>query len=60
MGTFCYTDNLSTLFAFSVALAVAGVIVDGVLLHDNNVGGEISATPDSLAAFTGPGSVKLL
>ena len=36
-----------------MALAVAGVVVDGVLLHDTTVGGELPATPDSLASFTG-------
>ena len=50
----------ATLFAFNVALAVVGMVMDGVLLRGKAVGGELSTTMGSLAAFNGTRTCKVV
>ena len=48
------------MLAFNVALAVAGMVIDGVLLRGKTVGSELPTTLGSLAAFTGARTCKVV
>ena len=50
----------ATLLAFNVALAVAGMVIDGVLLRGKTVGSGLPTTLGSLAAFTGARTCKVV